>query len=113
MQTNVPDWLVPPLEGGVSNGCLNCPSRPNMLPLDAMLGVGFGQCFVSKGDESVWFEDSNDDAELPLLERFEAMAAADPDHDWRAVFDAPMWSGTWQRQGEGTWLLIERGEGFA
>lgn len=108
----MPEWLVEPLEGGVSNGCLNCPSRPNMLPLDAMLGVGFGQCMVVKDHDVVWSENV-DTEDYPTLAEFEAMAVADPDHDWRAIFDAPMWSGTWQRQDEGTWLLIERGEGFA
>lgn len=110
-----PDWFVEPLEGGVRNGCLNCPDRPNMLPLEAMLGVGFGQCLVVKGDEVVWSEPYNDEGEedLPRLARFETMALNDPDHDWRAIFDAPLWSGTWQRHGPGEWLLIERGEGFA
>lgn len=110
---SAPTWLVPPLEGGTTNGCLNCPTRPNMLPLDTLLGVGFGQCFVSKDDETVYFEDPNDEDGPPELATFEAMATFAPDHDWRVTFDAPLWSGTWQRQGDGEWLLIERGEGFA
>lgn len=101
------------LEGGVSNGCLNCPDRPNMLPLTATLGVGFGMCAVVKDGADVWYEDPHSDDEYPTLQQFEDMAKADPDHDWRAIFDAPMWSGTWQRQGEGQWMLIERGMGFA
>jgi hypothetical protein len=41
------------------------------------------------------------------------MAAADPDHDWRIYFYAPLYEAEYQRQGDGCWVLIKKGEGFA
>lgn len=108
----LPDWWIEPLDGGASSGCLNCGGRSSRHELHAQLGVGFGMCVVTKDGMSVWEENSEVD-DYPALQEFEDMASQDPDHDWRVVYDAPMWSGTWQRQGDGEWNLIERGIGFA
>lgn len=87
-----------------------CPGAPpNVLPLTAPLAVGFGVVTVRKDGTSIW---SGDD-EHRWLRRYERMAAADPEHDWRVEFHGPMSSQTYQRRGEGTWLLIETGRGFA
>jgi len=105
-------WKREPLDGGVSSGCLNCGGRGSVHPLDGTLGVGFGMCAVTKDDETVWFE-GPDTEEYPTLQQFEDMARQDPEHDWTVSYDAPMWSGVWQRHGEDEWVLVERGEGFA
>lgn len=108
-------WKVEPLDGGVSSGCLNCGGREAVHPLDGMLGVGFGNCDVTRDGRPVWWEEANSDSDepMPTLQRFEDMAAADPDHDWRVSYVAPLWSGSWQRHGVGEWNLIDRGMGFA
>lgn len=107
-----PVWLEPALDGPAPSGCLNCPGKPNHLPLGARLGVGFGMCQVTKDNDLVWSE-APDDPAPPVLSVFEAMAAVDPDHDWRCEFIAPLYEAEYQRHGDGLWVLIRRGEGFA
>jgi hypothetical protein len=79
------------------------------LALSTPLDVGFGMVTVSRDGEWVW---SGDDEHV-WLRRFERRAAADPDHDWRVVFDSALHSETYQRQGAGEWVLVEQGRGFA
>ncbi len=43
----------------------------------------------------------------------EALAAIDPDHDWRIVLFAPLHGEVFQRHGEGEWNLVEKNQGFA
>jgi len=43
----------------------------------------------------------------------EAMAVADPNHDWRIELNGPLHGETYQRQGVGVWVCIETNEGFA
>lgn len=100
---------LPPLDGGSGHGCLNCPGKPHALPMSTVLAVGFGMVTVTKGDEVVWVGDD----EHRWLRRYERMAAADPDHDWRVEFIGPLSESTYQRQGEREWVLVERGMGFA
>jgi hypothetical protein len=97
----------PPIKG--FSHCASCPPRTESMPLSAPLAIGFGSVSVSKGDETVW---QGDDADV-LLERFERQAAKDPDHDWRLDIFGPLYSATYQRHGEGSWVLVERGKGFA
>ncbi len=42
----------------------------------------------------------------------EALAAADPDHDWRIQLEGPLRGATYQRHGAGEWVLIESNRGF-
>jgi len=79
--------------------------------LEVKLGVGFGGCWVSRDDVTVWHEEDRDE-DCPTLGQFEDMAAEDPDHDWQVVYDAPLWNGTWQRH-DGEWVCVEKGMGFA
>lgn len=98
-----------PYEGSRSKGCLHCGLAHEALPLTTPLAVGFGQVAVTRDSETVW---SGDDPGV-WLRRFERRAAADPDHDWRVVFLAPLWDGVYQRHGEAHWVLVEKGMGFA
>ena len=77
--------------------------------MSTILAVGFGVVSVTKDDEVVWCGDD----ERVWIRRFERRAAADPDHDWRVHFLAPMGEQTYQRHGEREWVLIETGMGFA
>jgi hypothetical protein len=92
-----------------SKGCLNCGAVHESLRISAPLAVGFGFVSVTRDGERVW----EGDDEHVWLRRFERRAAADPDHDWRVYFNAPLWEATYQRQGEKHWVLVEKGMGFA
>jgi len=111
--------------------------------LDRLLAVGFGSVQVRKDgaclyDDQKWMYDQCQlhgvpdpalmtDEELeaaleiagedliayPTLATFEAQALDDPDHDWRVVFYGSLHEEEYQRQGEGSWVLIRSGMGFA
>jgi hypothetical protein len=97
-----------PIEEGVSTGCLCCGHKASLLSMDRVLAVGFGMVQVTKGKEPVW---SGDDMDKTIRE-FEERARKEPG-DWRVRFDAPLWNGVWQRHTKDTWVLIEKGQGFA
>lgn len=46
-------------------------------------------------------------------QEYEDVAAGDPDHDWRLFVHGPLSDYTYQRQGEGQWMLVAQGRGFA
>jgi hypothetical protein len=96
-----------PIEG--FQHCNMCPPRTDTMPLDAPLAIGFGSVSVTKGDECVW---EGDDA-ATRLRQFEIKARRDPDHDWRVTINGPLYTAVYQRHGDGEWVLVERGEGFA
>lgn len=102
-------WKKRPPIGHVPNGCLNCPSKPPTLSLRRLLAVGFGMVRLTRCGQEIW---SGDD-EHATIQRAENLARKDPRHDWRLEFQAPMWSGVWQRQGKNRWVAIRKGVGFA
>lgn len=105
--------ILPALDGR-NNPCLNCPPIEPTLDMDRTIAVGFGQAFVARDDETVYYEkpDAEED-DYWTVAQAEAAAVADPDHDWRIVMDGPMHGETYQRQGVGRWVLVERNDGFA
>jgi len=104
---------LPALEGR-NNPCLNCPPIEPTLDMDRTIAVGFGAAFVAKDHETVFVETPDTEFEdCWTVAMAEAAAAADPDHDWRIVMDGPMHGETYQRQGEGRWVLVEANGGFA
>lgn len=88
--------------------CNMCPSKPSVLPLDAVVHPGFGSAVLWRDGE--WVYEMKD--EDPVME-CEVRAAGDEAHDWRLSVLAPLYETTYQRQGEGLWVLVERGLGFA
>lgn len=83
------------------------------LSLDTILYNGFGGWSVTKDGELFYLDDNNTEFEDSKSLRFiEEQAAADPDHDWRAIGFFPLHGETYQRQ-NGKWVLVERNEGFA
>lgn len=82
--------------------------------LDTVIYGGFGGWTIYRDAKVYYFPPTNKaDDDCPRLAEFEAMAEADPDHDWQAVLNLPMRDAVYQRQGEGKWVLIGTGEGFA
>lgn len=100
-------WHMLPALPGFSH-CLSCPPKPSTIALDATPHPGFGMAALTRDGE--WFYDLED--EDPVMEA-EVRAAGDEDHDWRLSVLAPLYETTYQRQGEGLWVLVERGQGFA
>jgi hypothetical protein len=91
------------------------------MDMEMLLGVGFGDCTVTKDGEHVWSESqaeqdvraSGREALLWEGQDAEDAAAKDPNHDWRVHFFAPLYEATYQRQGVKHWPLVEKGLGFA
>lgn len=98
---------------GFVNNCLEGGPQRVTLPLDTEISIGFGSCWVMKDDNCVYSETPWADEDAPKLQKFEDQAKADPDHDWQVHFRGAMSKETYQRHGDGSWVLIEKGVGFA
>ena len=110
------DWTKLPPAKDIHIGCSNCSTAARQAPLDMLCAVGFGACYVKRDKDKVYSERPNmaeAEADMPTLQKFEDMAKADPDHDWRLVKVGAMHGETFQRQGDGLWICVESNEGFA
>jgi hypothetical protein len=103
---------LPAVEGSVACLTCGCGARSD-LAMDRHIGVGFGTAGYSKDGEALWDEMREDPDDLPTVADVEKLAAADPDHDWRIYFFAPLYDAEYQRQGDGVWVLVKKGPGFA
>ena len=103
------------LERAGGKGCLCCGVLTQHFHPDAWIAVGFGSASVTRDGVEVYSEPNGDYDEKDIWTGADAenAAAKDPDHDWRIVKYAPLYDAVYQRHAEGTWVLIERGEGFA
>jgi hypothetical protein len=103
--------FLPRIEGHVC--CLTCGIGPrNELSIDREIAVGFGSAGYSKDGVTLW-QESPRDKNFPTVADVEALALADPEHDWRIFFWAPLYEAEYQRQGPGLWVLVKKGPGFA
>jgi len=104
----------PAIEAG-GPACLCCGTPTSMFPMDGLIAVGFGFASVTRDGQSVYEEPNADpeDGDFWTGADAEKAAQADPDHDWRIHKHAALYEAVYQRHGEGQWVLIERGEGFA
>lgn len=110
----MPFSKLPAVEG--STACLNCGcGARGHLHMDRVIAVGFGAAGYSRDGEELWSEPQGVDAEEPdvTVADVEKLASADPDHDWRIYFFAPLYEAEYQRQGEAEWVLVRKGMGFA
>lgn len=104
---------LPAVEGSVACLTCGCGARSDLSP-QRHIAVGFGDAGYSRDGEALFSEAGAGDVEdYPTVADVEKLAAADPDHDWRIYFHAPMYDSEYQRQGDGLWVLVKRGEGFA
>lgn len=107
---------LPAVKGSVACLTCGCGARSD-LEMDRALCVGFGDAGYRKDGDTTSTEPGPDDErdwdELPTVATVEAMAKADPDHDWRIYFYAPLYEAEYQRQGDGVWVLVKSGMGFA
>lgn len=112
---NTESWQkLPAVEGSVACLTCGCGARSD-LPMDRTIAVGFGSAGYSKDGKPLWDEqEAGDDWDkMHTVQTVEDLAKADPDHDWRIYFEAPLYSAEYQRQAEGVWVLVRKGEGFA
>lgn len=113
---NARPWHQAPLEGkDIHKGCACCSTACQLAPMDMIIAVGFGIATATKDEQIVYSEphDAESEDDYMTVEQLEALAAADPEHDWRIVKHGPMHGETFQRQGPGKWVCIESNEGFA
>jgi hypothetical protein len=116
-----PAYWKPPIteENRKPHGCLNCEAAGVIavtFPPNGVIAVGFGMAALMRDNRCVYDEPRIEDAkdeDYMTGAQAEAMAAKDPDHDWRIVIHGPLSGRTYQRQGAENWVLIEQNEGFA
>jgi hypothetical protein len=108
-------WAKLPAIEGKHGGCLNCGPRPNHFPTNGIIAVGFGFAALCRDGEPVYTEpnDAESDDAYMTGAQAEAMAAGDPEHDWRIILDGPLSGRTYQRHGPNEWALVEQNMGFA
>lgn len=104
---------LPPFAGKIHHGCLNCGGTDEIAPLDMVVAVGFGSASVTRDGDEVWSESGNEEDDYFPLSHFEALAAADPDHDWQVSLQGPMRGRVYQRHDVAKWVLVDSNEGFA
>jgi hypothetical protein len=93
----------------IYHGCLCCGGTKSTASLNTII---FSDCdTITKNGERI-FPLSNDEADKRLSD-FEEMAKKEPDADWRYSFLMALRDGEYQRQGEGKWVLIKSGQGYA
>lgn len=98
---------------GRQNPCLNCPPIAPKLELGRRIAVGFGYAALECDGRPVWVESDEGYASCWTVKKAERHAAKAPNHDWRIVLHGPMHGETYQRQGKGSWVLVEKNSGFA
>jgi hypothetical protein len=102
-----------PIKGG-PGGCLHCGYQHDVFPMDGVIAVGFGYAAVTRDGQHIYEEPPDlDESKMWTGQMAEEAAKKDPDHDWRIHLVAPLSERHYQRQGDGHWVLYERGEGFA
>jgi hypothetical protein len=107
------EWTKLPAIDGKTGGCANCGIRPSVFEADNRIAVGFGMAALTKDGGYVWAEDGKEWDDCMTGAQAEAIAVADPDHDWRIDIQGPLSGRTYQRHEAGQWVLIEQNRGFA
>ena len=103
--------LMQGIEGG-TGGCLCCGYQHAILPMTAIIAVGFGSATLEKNNELIYSEPQYSE-EYMSVEEAEQIAIKETDNDWRIHLIAPLSERHYQRQGNNHWVLYEKGQGFA
>ncbi len=106
---------LPAIEGRAYCSC-GCGYRVSHLALNQPCHPGFGCVRLIRDGETVYpwgFDTSTDEEMERLAQDYEDVAAGHPEHDWRLQVDGPLSDYTYQRQGDGLWVLVKQGRGFA
>jgi hypothetical protein len=87
--------------------------RTYELPHDAVIGVGIGHASLTCDGRPVFEESGQPPEELPTAADAERVARAEPHRDWRIHLVSLLEARHYRRQGDGRWLLYERGYGLS
>ena len=85
--------------------------RYSYLSGDALIAVGFGEAYLTKGDEII-FREARDCDEFTVA-MAEDLAVLQPELDWRIHLIGPLSERHYQRQGDKCWVLYLKADGFA
>lgn len=104
-------WAKLPAIQGKQQPCLHAGVAEETFPPDGVIAVGFGCACVTRDGGHVWAEGDTD--EYMTGAEAEALAASDPNHDWRILLVGPLSEREYQRHDTARWVLVKQGEGFA
>lgn len=93
--------------------CITCGAGDDKSSWDFAIMVGFGSAGVSLNGKGIFDEQEYGDDDCLYLSDVEAVAKTRPYDDWRIYMFAPLYEHEYQRQGDGKWVLVRVGEGFA
>ena len=85
----------------------------DFLPLDALIGVGFGMATLTRDGDVVYEEDSSETAGPITVAQAEELAQTFPEHDWCIHLVALLDDRHYRRIGDGLWKLYKRGYGLS
>lgn len=113
MKDKKPKWWKPAIENK-GMACLCCDTTTDILPLTTKLYTGFGGWCILKNGE-LFFEDDRDVEfeDFKDLQHVEELIGDDNENEYVARFDSPLRDTQHQRHAKNTWVLIEKGLGFA
>ena len=83
------------------------------LPLDSVIGVGYGYAALTRDGEPVFEENGQEFHQLMTVAEAEKIATQDPRHDWKIHLVALREDRHYQRTGRGCWELVRRGYGLS
>jgi hypothetical protein len=84
----------------------------DFLPLDAVIGVGFGVATLTR-DGDVIYEEDGETAGPVTVAQAEELAQTFPEHDWCIHLIALLDDRHYRRTGRGSWKLYKRGYGLS
>lgn len=93
--------------------CRCCGVRQTQLCMESRIAVGFGVATLTKDGEVIWQEQGEEWEDCMTVADAEALASADPNHDWRIELYGPLRGSVHQRQGDRQWMLVSVNDGFA
>jgi len=106
-------WTKLPPLSGKQQPCLHAGVADDVFPMDGIIAVGFGAAQVTCDGKLILDGESSELEDYVTGADAEAAALRDPDHDWRISLYGPLSERVYQRHGDGLWVLVEQGDGFA
>lgn len=113
--TDATTWKKLPAIKGRQQPCLHAGVAESLFPPDGLIAVGFGSAALTCDNRLVYDEPSEpkSDDEYMTGAQAEALAAKDPDHDWRISLQGAMSGREYQRHEPSRWVLVHQDQGFA
>lgn len=87
--------------------------RTQVLPDDAVIGVGLGEAKITCDGVPVFEENGHEPESLPTTADAERIAREAPHCDWRIHLVSLREERHYRRQPEGRWVLYRRGYGLS